>query len=382
MPGQNNTQHLGQIMETILAGAAMKEVSAEIMARDVSVHARHMRSIDDLLMHVEDHHVQCAVIDQSRPTESRGVKLVLLAGLRKVKHLIVIAPADSRSEIAAIDGVHKVLCSPASHEQIIGAVLAQTRRSAARTAAAPGEVPAARAVAGKTPVGAPGRPAKSCGAIAAIAAGMLHKLSLYNLTRLDIRLASRPAMATVASMFLCLGTVAVLSLASGSSMMPVAPAGNQGLAERSSTGASETKEQASVASQSPGQTVSALQAAGLSRRDAASRLQVSLRTIEMEILQQRGLRQDLQAHITRLSAIAADLRPSRDNTTARKTGMETSIASRRRLAEVKIELALQEFELSKVNDVLAKLNLVKSGITQPESHTLKLAGVRSSGSGN
>jgi len=234
----------------------------------------------------------------------------------------------------------------------------------------------------KTPVGARIRLTEYCGAISAIAAGTRHKLSLYNLTRLGSHLQTRPAMATVASLFLCLGAVAAVSLAAGSSMMPAAPAGNQAMVERSVPGAGEATGQATSAMQSPRQTLSALEAAGLSRRDAASRLQASLRTIDLEILQQRGLRQELLAHIIRLTAIAASLSPAHNKTTPRQTGMSASIASHRRLAEVKIELALQEFELSKVNNVLENLNLVKSGINPPETDTLKLAGIRSSGVGN
>ena len=90
MATHTNTRHSSRVIETFFVGAAMKSVSTEIMHNDVPVHTRHMRSIDDLLVHVEDHQVECAVIDQSRPTESRGIKLVLLAGIKKVKQKSVV----------------------------------------------------------------------------------------------------------------------------------------------------------------------------------------------------------------------------------------------------------------------------------------------------
>ncbi len=130
MHTQTSTQNPSRVMETIFVGAAMRQVSETVMDHDVPVRARHMRSIDDLLMLIEDNDVECAVVDQSLPTESRGLKLVLLAGVHKVKHLIVVAPPGSRAEIEAIDGVHKVLSAPATSQQIINALHVQAGRPA------------------------------------------------------------------------------------------------------------------------------------------------------------------------------------------------------------------------------------------------------------
>ena len=147
MPSQASMKIQPRVVETIFVGAAMKQVSAAIMDHDAPVCARHMRSIDDLLMFIEDNDVECAVVDQSLPTESRGLKLVLLAGVNKVKHLIVVAPPGSRAEISSVEGVHQVLPSPATAQQIIAAVLDHANTSGSTRAGAPvtGNLPAAPA---------------------------------------------------------------------------------------------------------------------------------------------------------------------------------------------------------------------------------------------
>ncbi len=379
MPTHSNTQHLNQIMETIFVGSAMKDVSADIMDKDVPVRARHMRSIDDLLMHVEDNYVQCAVIDQSLPTESRGVKLVLLAGIHKVKHLIVVASPNSRTEIASIDGVHKVLCSPASQEQITEAVLEQTQPPAPKSVAASSQTQAARAVGPKkAPLSTRTGLTRHYKAISAIVSETLHNFSAYNLTGLSDRLQTRPAMATVASAFVTFSTVAALSLASGSSVSSVVAGGKQATTEMSPIISDGQTKQPHLTRQS----LSALEAAELSRRDAASRRQASLRTIELEYVQQREFRQDLLAHISRLNSLVTELTTARGNDRSRKSDKPASFSTHQRLAEVKIELALQELELSKVDSILANLDMLKTKINPLDHRPLKLADIRSSGISN
>jgi len=370
MPTHTNSQHSDQVMETIFVGAAMKHVSAEIMEKDVPVRTRHMRSIDDLLIHVEDHDVECAVIDQSLPTESRGLKLVLLAGIKKVKHLIVVASQNSQADIATIDGVHKVLSSPVSHEQIIAAVLEQTQQATSKTIAATGRtVSAQETLPENAALQAEIGFANFCHAISDFA-GTRHKLSQYNLSGLSNRLQTRPVMATVACVFACLSTVAALSLVSDSSVLLAESAGQQATAQRSKIAPDKTTTRAL------GQTVSALEAAELSRREAASRLQGSLRTIDLEILQQRRLRQNLSAHITRLTAIVSDLKSAHSKNSSVQTGRSGFLNAHKRLAEVKIELALQELELSKIDNVLSNLDFLKSEISPPATDALKLADIR------
>jgi len=382
MPTHTNSQHSDQVMETIFVGAALKHVSAEIMEKDVPVRTRHMRSIDDLLIHVEDHDVECAVIDQSLPTESRGLKLVLLAGIKKVRHLIVVASQNSQADIVSIDGVHKVLASPVSHEQIIAAVLEQTQQAASKTIAATGRTVSAletlpENAALQTEIGF----ANFRHAISDIA-GTRHKLTQCNLSSLSNRLQTRPVMATVACVFACLSTVAALSLVSDSSVLLAESAGQQATAQRSIVAPDKTTtrarlaKRAHLAKRALGQTVSALEAAELSRREAASRLQGSLRTIDLEILQQRRLRQNLSAHITRLNAIVFDLKSAHSKNSSVQTGRSGFLNAHKRLAEVKIELALQELELSKIENVLSNLDFLKSEISPPATDALKLADIR------
>ncbi len=379
MPTHSNAQHLDQVMETFFVGSAMKDVSANIMDRDLPVRARHMRSIDDLLMHVEDNDVQCAVVDQSLPTESRGVKLVLLAGIHKVKHLIVVAPPNNRTGIASIDGVHKVLCGPASLEQITEAVLEQTRPAAPKSVAATGHTLAARAVGiEKTRPGARAVFAKHHETMSAIASRARHKLSLCNLAGLGNRMQTRPAMATVASAFVALSTIAALSLASGGSVTSVSAGGQPAMTEMSPVISDGRAKQPHLTRQSQ----SALEAAGLSRRDAASRRQASLRTIELEYVQQREFRQELLAHISRLNSLLTELSTARGNDRSRKSGKPAAFNTHKRLAEVKIELALQELELSRVDSILANLDVLKTKIDPLEHRPLKLADISSTGISN
>ena len=379
MATHTNTRHSSRVIETFFVGAAMKSVSAEIMHNDVPVHTRHMRSIDDLLVHVEDHQVECAVIDQSRPTESRGIKLVLLAGIKKVKHLIVIASPNSRTEIASIEGVHKVLASPISHEQIIASVFELARPAEPKPVTATGNrVSAHKAAPGNAPWQAASRFMNFRNAMTYINRTR-HKYSQYNMSKLGNRLQSRPVMATVASVFACLGTLAALSLASDSSVLLVDKAGKQAIAQQSGFAADEAAGRPSPARQALGQTDSALQAAELSRRQSASRMQVSLRMIELEIVQQSGLRKDVLANISRLNAIVLDLKTRHSKNSSAPTHRPGSLNTHKRLAQVKIELALQELELSKIDNVLGNLNLLKSRIGPPETQTFKLADIGSSG---
>jgi hypothetical protein len=101
---------------------AMQGACAEIKASVKAVAARYMRSIDDVLAHAEEHNVDCAVVDQSRPGESRGVKLLLLASAKKIKHLVVIVAPNMTAEIKKIEGVHQVLTAPVTDAEISAAV--------------------------------------------------------------------------------------------------------------------------------------------------------------------------------------------------------------------------------------------------------------------
>lgn len=368
-------------METIFIGAAMKQVSETIMDHDVPVRARHMRSIDDLLMLIEDNDVECAVVDQSLPTESRGLKLVLLAGVHKVKHLIVVAPPASRAEIAAIDGVHKVLPAPATSQQIIDAVHGQTVR------AAPVSLPVAVTI--NTAITPPDAAQTSSYCIGMKIAGYqttalktLGKLrdrsAQQYWTQLTTRFVTRPVLAATASAFLCLGTISAVSLASGSFAVPGEATSQQAMIAPPQTASNEPDEQLYQVMPSLHQSMPGLAAAELSRRDARFRLLVSSRTIDLEISKQQKLKAQFLAHIAHLKSITAELKAADGDGKSHATDASSSLSSQTRAAVLAAELALQELEIGKIDTFLTHLTLLKSGIDLPDASSLKVAGIRES----
>jgi len=376
MHTQTSTQNPSRVMETIFVGAAMRQVSETVMDHDVPVRARHMRSIDDLLMLIEDNDVECAVVDQSLPTESRGLKLVLLAGVHKVKHLIVVAPPGSRAEIEAIDGVHKVLSAPATSQQIINALHVQAGRPA------PVSLPVAVTInTAITPLDAGETSSYGIGAkIAGYQKTVLKTLSelrcqspQHYWTQLTTRFVTRPVIAAAASAFLCLGTISAVSLASGSFTQAGEPASRQAAVAQPQSAPDETWAQQNQVTPSLHQTMPALAAAELSRLDARFRLLVSSRTIELEISKQQRLKQQFLAHIAHLKSITAELKAADGNDMSRETDRDSSLSSQTRAAVLAAELTLQELEVGKIDTFLTRLNLLKSGFDLPDASGLKLA---------
>jgi len=368
-------------METIFVGAAMKQVSETVMDHDVPVRARHMRSIDDLLMLIEDNDVECAVVDQSLPTESRGLKLVLLAGVHKVRHLIVVAPPASRSEIEAIDGVHKVLPAPATTQQVIDTVRDHADR------AAPASLPVAVTV--NTAITPPDTVKPGSYAVGMKIAGYrntaLKALSelrwqspQHYWTRLTTRFVTRPVIAATASAFLCLGTISAVSLASGSFTTPGEATSQQAMIAPPHTTADEPEEQLYQVMPSLHQSMPGLAAAELSRRDARFRLLVSSRTIDLEISKQQKLKQQFLAHIAHLKSITAELKAADGDDKTRAFDTGSSLSSQTRAAVLAAEVALQELEVGKIETFLTHLTLLKSGIDLPDASDLKVAGITGS----
>ncbi|NNJ74779.1 MAG: hypothetical protein HKP56_06435 [Anderseniella sp.] len=376
MHTQTSTQNPSRVMETIFVGAAMRQVSETVMDHDVPVRARHMRSIDDLLMLIEDNDVECAVVDQSLPTESRGLKLVLLAGVHKVKHLIVVAPSGSRAEIEAIEGVHEVLSAPATSQQIIDALHGQADR------AAPVSLPVAvtintaikpviTAETGSQRIGA--KVAGYRNTALEMAGEIRFKSPQHYWTQLTRRFATRPVIAAAASAFLCLGTISAVSLASGSFTQAGEPASRQAVVAQPQTAPDETWAQQDQVTPSLHQTMPALAAAELSRLDAKFRLLVSRHTIDLEISKQQRLKQQFLAHIAHLKSITAELKAADGNDMSRATDADSSLSSQTRAAVLAAEVTLQEIEVGKIDTFLTHLNLLKSGFDLPDASGLKLA---------
>jgi len=381
MPSQASMKIQPRVVETIFVGAAMKQVSAAIMDHDAPVCARHMRSIDDLLMFIEDNDVECAVVDQSLPTESRGLKLVLLAGVNKVKHLIVVAPPGSRAEISSVEGVHQVLPSPATAQQIIAAVLDHANTSGSTSAGAPvtGNLPAAPAL---MPGTGSSEFATTVASYRKTVAAVINKARckspLQHWAAFTKCFALRPVAAAIASTFLFLGTISALSLASGGFGNPGQSSGMQAMTVSSRGNLEASMAQTGQARQPLGQTLPVLAAAELSRRNAEFRLQISRRTIDLEILQQQELKREFVAHIALLKSIAGELTSADGNSKTRQSGGSAASDRQDRAAVLQNELVLQELEVGKINKFLTYLNLLKSGINLTDTSRLKLADMSSS----
>ncbi len=378
MPTQATTLHPSRVIETVFIGAAMKQVSETIMDHDVPVRARHMRSIDDLLMFIEDNEVECAVVDQSLPTESRGLKLVLLAGVHQVKHLIVVAPPGSRAEIEAIDGVHQVLCSPTTTQQVIDAVCERASRDT------PADLPYAAMVDTAAPVVVPGTGSSAIAdkisayrnTVLDMALGLRRQPVRQCWTQLTGRFVTRPVIAATASAFLCLGTISAVSLASGNFAMPGETHLQQAVFVPAQETSVETRPLTDQTMPSLDQSMPALVAAELSRRDARFRLLASRYTIDLEISKQQKLKRQFLAHIAHLKSITAELKAAA--TRSPDTGGATShLSAHTRAAVLRAELALQELEVDKIDTFLVHLNLLKTGVDLPDAAGLKLAEVNS-----
>lgn len=381
MPSQASMKIQPRVVETIFVGAAMKQVSAAIMDHDAPVCARHMRSIDDLLLFIEDNDVECAVVDQSLPTESRGLKLVLLAGVNKVKHLIVVAPPGSRAEISSVKGVHQVLHSPATAQHIIAAVLDHANPTGSTRAGAPvtDNLPAAPAVMPETGSSGIAATVADCRKAVVAVINQTHRKSpQQHWAAFTNCFALRPVVAAIASTFLLLGTISALSLASGGFVMPGQSSGMQAMTVSPRGNPDASMAQTDQASQPQRQTLPVLAAAELSRRNAEFRLQVSRRTIDLEILQQQELRREILAHITLLKSITGDLTSADDSGKSKQSDGSAASDRQERAAVLQNELALQELEVSRINKVLTYLNLLKSGINLADASRLKLADISAS----
>ena len=374
MPTQATTLNPSRVIETIFVGAAMNQVAETVMEHDVPVRARHMRSVDDLLMFIEDNEVECAVVDQSLPTESRGLKLVLLAGVHQVKHLIVVAPPGSRTEIEAIDGVHQVLSSPATTQQVIDAVCERANRTA------PADLPYAATVDTAAPVvmsdtGSSVIAVKLSAyrnALLDMTSGLGRSSVQKSWTRLTERFVTRPVIAATASAFLCLGTISAVSLASGNFAVPGEPVMQQVTVAAPQKTSVETRLLTDQSMPSLDQSMPALVAAELSRRDARFRLLASSHTIDLEIAKQQKLKRQFLAHIAHLKSITAKLKAA-ENRSPDSSSATSHLSAQTRAAVLRAELALQELEVDKIDTFLTHLNLLKSGVDLPDASMLKLA---------
>ncbi|MGB7206361.1 MAG: hypothetical protein WBD37_12880 [Anderseniella sp.] len=401
-----------QAIETIFVGSAMEDVCDAIMAQDGPVHGTHMRSIDDLLSYIEDNYVECAVVDQSLPTESRGLKLVLLAAANKIKHLIVLAPAKQRADIEAIHGVHQVLRTPAAPKQIIGAVFDHAEhvmthkmaRSNAKTEEAKTPVPD---IGKAVPAPAPDKP-KKVGKD-----GILNKDFITRVKGLKQKFENSGSktlwqrflplvsyaykklaiviLTSLFALFLSYGSIILFFLTSSSWSMPIELSSGHALVVRAEKDLGEMQVRQNQVTQSLEAARSALTIAERDKRDAKLRLEISKRTIDVELGSQSKLLRETREHILRLKQIISDFRNANgrgtfarnlekayENRTITKKSLEAGtlaiLESLHRMAVVSNELAVKEIEEDRINTRVEFLNSLRAQIDQPEIRTLSAAG--------
>ena len=305
-----------RIAEVILVGGAMLPAVDLLQAGAAPIRVRHMASIDDLLHHVEDHEVECAVVDQSRPTESRGLKLALLASSRRVRHLIVLAPPGGRAEVEAIYGVHQVLRTPIAPRQVAAAAVAYAERATAENPPAEEAAPVAMAPPGRA--GRKEKPGKAeafFGPAVEAARRYLNATPRRGIWQQFLPLAGmvykRLAMVILGSLFalfLCYGTIIVFFLTSSSWSLPIELSSGHELVVRAEKDLGEMKVRQNQVSQALEAVKSAIAIAGRDKRDARLRLDISKKSIELELTQQHKVLQETREHILRLKRIIADFR--------------------------------------------------------------------------
>lgn len=391
-------------LEVIFVGGAMASVAITAKELGEPVRVRHMASIDDLLQHVEDHTVDCAVVDQSRFTESRGLKLALLAASRKIRHLMVLAPAGGRAEIEAIHGVHRVLRTPIAPKQIIDAVHSHAHDAAAMAAPAhpaigiTGKAAGRRATTGRRSlVGPLGRRiatfANSLKARATHAGSGAMRASWPRFLPLASMAYKKLAMVILGALFalfISYGAIIVFFLTSNSWSMPIELSSGHELVLRAEKDLAEMKVRENQVSQSLEEAEGALAIAERAKRDAKLRLQIAKRSIDIELSQQNKMLQETREHILRLKQIIADFRNANgrgtfarnlekayDKRIITKKSLEAGtlavLESLHRMAVISNELAMNQIEEGRINTRVEFLKSLRAQIDLPEIRVLSAA---------
>ncbi|MDX1715634.1 MAG: hypothetical protein R3287_01890 [Anderseniella sp.] len=360
-------------LEVIVVGGSLKDASAAINAHKAPVKGRHMRSIDDLLAHIEDHDVDVAVVDQSKPTESRGLKLALLAAAKRIKHLIVIADPKNAAEAEAIHGVHEVIRAPVSDKRLLDAVITH-----ACTVGAPDVHPSMKRMVKRTglkeviatppePVvdidddnghvellpGETHRSMRTNGTGVALDSfsGKMRQLAIPHHNR-----ALLAALVPLFAVFICFGGIVAFFFASNGWSVPIELGRSHELVRHAGKQL-EVLRGRNDELQSALDTASTLAAmAETSRRQAAQRLDVAEQAIVSERDQNARVLKETRAHISRLRRIAARSGFAEGNPGA------GGLQSMHQLAMVSNELAVKEIEETRL---AAREAYLKSLAEQP-----------------
>ncbi len=370
-------------MEVIFVGGALSDARHALDEHSAPVRARHMRSIDDLLAHVEDHDVDCAVVDQSRPTESRGLKLALLAAANRVKHLVVLAEPKSCGEIEAIHGVHQVLRAPVPHAELIDVVVthvatatapkvpAQVTRLARRNARnAPDQMP------GKTdPAERNGRFSqlrhKAGAAASRVTASAAGGVKLPRLKALPIPRQNRwlaLGLAPLLAACICFAALVAFFLFSGNWSMPVVLSQQHEVVKATAARLDELDARHRDMEASLEAARAALAAAAASKQSAEQQITFARQTINSELLQQRKLLRETRAHIGRLENILAGAGAGRQQPDSLVT--MASLQSMHQLATVTNEQAVKQIEADRLR---ARISYLESLRTEPAQVAMRAA---------
>ncbi|MEE4237117.1 MAG: hypothetical protein V2I51_10375 [Anderseniella sp.] len=374
-------------MEVIFVGGALSEANKAIDEHRAPVRARHLRSIDDLLAHVENHDVDCAVVDQSRPTESRGLKLALLAAANRVKHLVVLAEPKSCAEIEAIHGVHQVLRAPVSQAELIDVVVthvsavtapkvpAQVRRLAERNARnVAAQMPGSTETASRAGRFSSLRQMAGAAAsrVTASAAGRvkLHKLPPLSVPRQNRWLAL--GLAPLLAACICFAALVAFFLFSGNWSMPVVLSQQHELVKATAARLDELDARQRNIEASLEAASAAMAAATASKQSAQQQITFTRQTIDSELLQQRKLLRETRAHIARLDNILTGAGSGRQQPDSLVT--MAALQSMHQLAMVTNEQAVKQIEADRLRARISYLESLRTGPAQAVMNTAPSAG--------
>ena len=357
-------------MEVIFVGGALSDAKKALDEHAAPVRARHMRSIDDLLAHVEDHDVDCAVVDQSRPTESRGLKLALLAAANRVKHLVVLAEPKSITEIEAIHGVHDVLRAPMAQAEIVDVVVthvsaatapkvpAQVRRLAERNARnAPeqtrGEPETASRTGKASRLGQKARAAVSRARSSSADKVTLPTLKAFAIPRQNRWLAV--ALAPLLAACICFAALIAFFLFSGNWSLPVVLSQQHEMVKSAATRLETLDARQREVEASLQRAEAAIAAAKAKRQSAQDQIALARQAVDGELLQHRKLLRETRAHIARLDGILAGAgKPLAD-------GLVTlaALQSMHQLAMVTNEQAVKQIEADRLSTRISYLQILR-----------------------
>ncbi len=364
-------------IEVIFVGAALRDTSELVTGNRAPIRARHMKSIDDLLAHIEDHDVDCAVVDQSRPTESRGLKLALLAAANRIKHLIVLAEPKSVAEAEAIHGVHEVLKAPVQDNDIVETVvthaatvtapevLPQVKRLAVRNArnAPPEDFDEDAAFNWKAVLRLPKLPAPVSLVKAKLSDTREKPAIAETVRRLAIPQQNRWIAAGLAPLLaacVCFGGLVAFFMSSASWSVPITLNPQHEVVRTAALQLDGLETRRMELKTALAGAEEALEQARADRQTAIGQIGLAENAIETELRQQAKLLKQARAHVARLDLIVANAGGQGDDRTVSLAGLE----SMHQLAVVTNELAIKQIDVDRLAERVAFLQSLRDQTSQ------------------